>query len=176
MTRILPQSFLQGKEEGDSFPRSAFGGDLSFVEIDPVLDDGQAQSGSPNLAAPSFIYPVKTLEDAIDVFFRNPRSVVGEAEIVIFGVFFVAVHRDFDVLSGVSDRVVVQVSEDGIEQGGVPDDGRVSWKDYFRGDMFFLHFLGALFLDFRDQLGDVDLGQLEHLRSLVQPVEHGDVP
>ena len=171
----VSEFFLQGEEEGDAFSRAAFGRDLALVEMDAVLHDREAQPRAANFPATSLVDPVEALEDPVDVFLGDADAIVREAEIVIFGVFLVAIDRDLDVLAGVGEGIVEQVAEDGVEQRLVSLHHRLGGKLDFGFHLFLLDLARAFRQDTADQLVEVDLGQVEHVRRLLKPVEHGDV-
>ena len=172
---LVSEFFLQGEEEGDAFSRAAFGRDLALVEMDAVLHDREAQPRAANFPASPLVDPVEPLEDPVDVFRGDADTIVREAEIVIFGVFLVAIDRDLDVLAGVGEGIVEQVAEDGVEQGLVAPHHRLVGQLDFGFHLFLLDLARAFRQDTADQLVEVDLGQVEHVRRLLKPVEYGDV-
>ena len=172
---LVSEFFLQGEEEGDAFSRAAFGRDLALVEMDAVLHDREPQPRPADFPASPLVDPVEPLEDPVDVFRGDADAIVRETEIVIFGVFLVAIDRDRDVLAGVGEGIVEQVAEDGVEQGLVAPHHRLVGQLDFGFHLFLLDLARAFRQDTADQLVEVDLGQVEHVRRLLQPVEYGDV-
>ncbi len=55
----------QGKEEGRTFARLAFGPHFATVILDDVFYDGEAQAGTALLPGTRLVHTIKALEDAI---------------------------------------------------------------------------------------------------------------
>lgn len=54
------------------------------MEQNGVFDNCQSQTRTSKFARPSFVYTVKTFEQAVQMFFRYADSCIGEAEIIEF--------------------------------------------------------------------------------------------
>ena len=131
------------------------------MELNAVLHDGESQTCAAHLAASSLIHPVETLEDAIDMLRSDTYTVVGEAEIVILRILLIAIHRDLDSFTRIGNRIVVEITEDLVEERIVSDDRRIARQDHFGSDVTDFHLLRALLLNLCQQRRDIHLGQVE---------------
>src|SRR6185312_5287041 len=65
------------KCEGRALAQLAHHFNPAAHQFDSVLDDRQAQTGSPHLPRPRPVYPIKPLEYTIQILFRNAGTSVG---------------------------------------------------------------------------------------------------
>ena len=168
--------FSQRKKDIQTTRGFVFNPYFTFVEENSVFDDGQSQTGAAEFAGASFVYPIETLEEAVQMLFGYPHAVVGEGEVVILVVFEIAVDGDSGTLSGVRDGVVGEISEYRVEQRVVAVQRHLVVEvSHLYGHIT----LGKCGLRFVDDLGDNLLqvgvvGVVEVFR-LVEAVEHRDV-
>ena len=64
----------------------------------------------------SVLCPVEAFEKTVQMFGRYAFACVGKAEVVEVLVFAETIDVDVDIVSGISDGIVHQVAEDGVEQ------------------------------------------------------------
>jgi len=107
----LEKSFFQGEQEFQSPVFSIFCRNVSFMEKNSVLHDGEPQAGTTVLPAASFAYTIETFENPVQVifFYSLPRVIVGE--IIKFLVFHVVVYSDRNMISGVIDGIFNEIPE-----------------------------------------------------------------
>src|SRR4029079_6928637 len=82
------------------------------VRLRNVARNTQAQARATGCAIARAFQPVEGLEDAVELSFRNPRSVVEHADRELF---IALAHRDRRVLA-VLTRVVDQIAETALER------------------------------------------------------------
>ena len=75
--------------------------------VPPILRLRPLSTRAAGFAGACRVYPVEALEYAIDMFFRDTHSIIGEAKVIIFRIFFIAVDGNPYVFSRISDRVVI---------------------------------------------------------------------
>ena len=158
-----------------------------MVQIDEMLHDGQPQAGSSGTAGPRFVHPVKTLENARQIFFRDadPRIADDDANLLVFPAF--AQNCDIDADSAaflrVTDRIGQQVHENLPQPVFIPFHKQVVGNVVGHGNRLllgrgqqhlvdaveqFLQVYGSVFE--RHELG-FDFGQVENVADqAVQPV------
>ena len=78
--------------EGTAFTDRAVHADATTVHLGDVLDDGEPQSGTPQLTAPVFIHSVKPFEQTGKMFLFDAPSLIGHG------------HRYLTVTGGCFDR------------------------------------------------------------------------
>ena len=62
----------EGNDEGAALAQFALHADTAPQGVDRVLDDGQPQTGSPQISRPGFIHAVEAFEDAFPMFIEIP--------------------------------------------------------------------------------------------------------
>ena len=83
---------------------------------DCILHYGEPQAGAAQLARASFVYTVEAFEQTVQMFGRNADAGIGKTEIIVILVFAETADVDVYVGAGISDGVVHEVAEDGVEQ------------------------------------------------------------
>lgn len=105
-------SFLFGEyySKGASLAGRAIHNDCSMMDERGMLDDGESQSGTAYFLGAAFIYPVKTLKDAVATFLRDADTCIGNNNTVIIGV---AHHLNLDTTAGmiVLDGVIAEIKD-----------------------------------------------------------------
>ena len=91
---------------------------VPLVGSHDLLDDGQAEAGSPRRPCAGGVEANESFEDALPVVRRNAGSVVGDGDDGVTG-RRVAVHRDG--ARGVPDGVVDQIADHPGQGGAVAD-------------------------------------------------------
>src|SRR6266403_2807998 len=89
----------------------AFRFDAAAVQLRDVLDDGKAKAGAAQLAAARLVDPIKSLEDARQIFFANADSSVANTECNL-AVVAVRVQADFGAGPRIFHGIIEQVVED----------------------------------------------------------------
>ena len=75
----LEKSFFQGEQEFQSPVFSIFCRNVSFMEKNGVLHDGEPQAGAAGLPGARLVHPVEPLENPRKVLLRNPRSPIRDS-------------------------------------------------------------------------------------------------
>ena len=75
-----------------------------------MLDDGKSQPGAAHFLGAAFIYPIKTLKNAVATFLRDADTCIGNNNTVIIGV---AHHLNLDTTAGmiVLDGVIAEIKD-----------------------------------------------------------------
>ena len=81
-----------------------------------ILYDGKTKPRSAELSGTALVHAVKPLEQVRKMLFGNTGPVVGEDEPILVAVLLRTLDSYRRALTGISYRIVSQISENGIQQ------------------------------------------------------------
>ncbi len=126
----------QLNRKSTAFTRRALHLDLSLVGLHDMFDDRQPQSGPPQLATACLVDPVKTLEQAGQMFARDTAALILDRDGQLTSGPIDSRNLDVLIRFAVLDRIVEQVDQCLFQQRCIQVGGQGFRTNNLEGDLF----------------------------------------
>src|SRR5574344_671292 len=108
--------FFQREDKLQSASDIFFGRDGTSVHDDGIFDDGKSQSCAAQFATTPFVHTIEPLENMCQMLVCHTHAVVCETEIEKVLVCSEHPYRYFCSFAGISDGIVGEITENGIDE------------------------------------------------------------